>query len=114
MADDTQHIIIDDFTEDEEIKSESNLWDYKSKDATIFGIVTQISDGRYGKDITVDLGGDERKVLPSLTALNTKLANIELQDKVKVISLGEVKAASGKTYYDFKVFIKKHDQTELD
>lgn len=100
-------MIKDDFSEDDEVKSEFNLWEYKADNAEIIGIITDIDEeGMYGLTYTIDNG--EAITLPSLTALTPKLSNAKIGDKVKIVSLGlaQPKQRGGKPYYDFQVFIK--------
>lgn len=99
--------VIDDFSDDDKVKTKLNLWDYKT-DKEIVGVVTNVNeDGLYGLEITLDVGGDEPVVLPSLTQLNTQLKKLKVGDKVKIVSLGKQKSSKTKYSYEtFDLFIK--------
>lgn len=106
-----QTAIIDDFSNDDKIVTENNIWDYKNKGNTIIGYVIEIiEEGIYGREIVLEIGVGVKKILPSLTALNTKLKDVEVGDKLKVVCLGEFLSANKKKYYDFDVFVKKNDR----
>jgi hypothetical protein len=100
--------IIDDFTDKDEVSSSRNLWDYK-EETEIVGIVKEISNGNFnGKTIgLLTNAGEELVYLPELTALNSKLKDVAIEDKVKVVYEGEEKGKkSGRMYAVFKVSIK--------
>lgn len=107
MTKEEKNAIVDDFTDDDEVKSELNLWNYKD-DKEIIGVVLRKEEGQYGEQVVLSAGEDNEVTLPSLTALNTKLANVEIGAKVKIVYLGEVRSEkTGRMYSDFKVFTKK-------
>jgi len=73
----------------------------------LIGVVVREELGNFGPQIVVE-SNDEEIVLPSLTALKTKLSEAQVGDKIKVVYLGKVTSKkSGKVYDDFDVFIKK-------
>jgi hypothetical protein len=99
--------MIDDFTAQDEIRNESNLWDYKQEGNTLIGHVVSVNEnGVYGREVTVDTGS-EQKVVPTLTALTTKLKDVMVGDKVKIVTVGLVRSMNKKEYWDFQVFVKK-------
>lgn len=96
----------DDFSDSDEFKSDLNLWDYKEK-TELIGVVKAIDeDGQFGRTIVVDTAEAENVTVPSLTALSTKLAKVQVGNKVKIVNLGLVRGKNKRDYYDFKVFIK--------
>lgn len=97
----------DDFTDADEIKSAPlNLWKYKEQ-REIMGIISEIGDGQFGTQITLDVGNEDFIVLPSLTALNSRLAEAKTGQKVKIVYVGDTKSQkTGRMYADFKVFLK--------
>ena len=102
-----QQSIADDFTEKDKVTSNLRLWDYKINNATLIGAITSIDpEGQFGRTIVVDTAEEKDITIPSLTALNTKLAKAVVGNKVKIICLGLVKGKNRRDYYDFDVFIK--------
>ncbi len=103
----SQTALVDDFTDDDKVKTDVNLWKYNEV-KELLGVVKSIEEGRFnGKKITLLNHNNEVVVLPELSALNSKLKNVEVGKKVKIVYLESVKAEkSGRYYEDFDVFIK--------
>ena len=101
-----QQQIVDDFNDDDRVPSNLKLWDYK-ENPTLIGVVISINpDGVYGRSIEVDTEDEKGLTIPSLTALNTKLQNVVVGNKIKIVCLGLVRGKNKRDYYDFDVFIK--------
>jgi hypothetical protein len=104
-----KNTVIDDFDENDKIQTESlNFWDYK-ENKEIVGIVKSVEEGNYGgKKIGLQTNESEELVfIPELTALNSKLKDVEEENKIKIVYLGEEKSKkSGRMYMTFDVFIK--------
>ena len=97
--------VIDDFTEEDKVISDSNFWDYKTQ-KEIIGIFKGFQKDAYGEHVVLEVDAKEI-ALPNLTALNGKLRRAEVGDKVKVVSLGDQKSKqTGRIYFDFDIFIK--------
>ena len=102
-----QQSIADDFNESDKVTSDLKLWNYK-EDKTLIGVVTLIDEeGNFGRTIVVDTAEEQGLTIPSLTALNTKLKEVEIGNKIKLVCLGIVRGKNERDYYDFDVFIKK-------
>lgn len=101
--------VTDDFGDEDKVQSlQINLWDYK-ENKEIVGIVTEVSEGNFnGKKIGLQTETSEEIVyLPELSALNSKLKNVVVSDKIKLVYLGQEKAKSSGRYYEtFDVYIK--------
>ena len=98
----------DDFKDEDQVASDLNLWEYKHEGATIIGIVEEVNkEGTYGLEITLNIGEEKTVVLPTLKALETKMKDVVVGDKVKIVYKGMVKSANKKEYADFDVFVKK-------
>jgi len=107
MAIDKRQQIVDDFVESDKVVSDLNLWNYK-ENKVLVGVVVSIDEaGTFGRTIVVDTAEQKDLTIPSLTALNTKLSNVAVGNKIKLICLGLVKGKNRRDYYDFDVFIKK-------
>lgn len=102
-----QKEITDDFNENDKVKSDLNLWDYKDEKELI-GVVIEIDEnGAFGRSVTVDTKDKKGVTIPSLTALQTKLAQVKIGNKVKIVNKGLVRGKNKRDYYDFDVFIKQ-------
>ena len=102
-----QQSIADDFTEKDKVTSNLRLWDYKIDNATLIGAITSIDpEGQFGRTIVVDTAEEKGLTIPSLTALNTKLHDAIIGNKIKIVCLGLVRGKNKRDYYDFEVFIK--------
>lgn len=99
--------MIDDFNEENEVTGQPmNLWNYKEQ-PEILGKIIRIEKGRYSDRQIVLESASEEVVLPSLTALMSKLMDAEELQKVKIKYLGDKKSTkTGRLYADFKVWIK--------
>lgn len=96
--------IKDDFSEDDEIGSRE-FWNYE-EDKKLLGKFVSFESDKYGEHAIIN-NGEENIHLPNLMTLNSKLKNAEEGDKVKIVYQGEKKAEeTGRSYKDFKVFIK--------
>ena len=101
-----QQQITDDFTDEDKVTSDLKLWNYK-EDKELIGVITAIDEeGNFGRTLVVDTSNEQGLTIPSLTALNTKLHNAKVGDKVKIVCLGLVRGKNKRDYYDFDVFIK--------
>lgn len=102
-------VILDDFDEKDKIENEAlNLWDYKIQ-SEIIGIVKDVSNGIYGGKKIGLLTNDTEELIfiPELTTLNTALKDVVVEDKVKIIYIGDVKSnKSNRMYANFDVYIK--------
>lgn len=106
MAAENKQQIVDDFSEKDKIVSDLNLWNYK-ENKTLVGVIVSIDEkGTFGRTITVDTAEQKELTIPSLTALNTKLSNVVVGNKIKLVCLGLVRGKNKRDYYDFDVFIK--------
>ena len=102
----SQQNVEDDFTDDDKVTSDLKLWNYK-EDKELIGVIISINpDGQYGRTLVVDTATEKGLTIPSLTALNTKLSEAVIGNKVKIICLGLVRGKNKRDYYDFDVFIK--------
>lgn len=96
----------DDFTDEDKIENSLNLWAYKDE-KEIIGTFEKYEEGQFGKQAVLKVG-DEDKTIPSLTALSSKLENLEKGNKVKIVYIGEEKSEkSGRYYSVFDVFVKR-------
>ena len=101
-----QQSITDDFSDEDKVTSNLKLWDYKDN-STLVGVITAIDpDGQFGRTIVVDTAEEKGLTIPSLTALNTKLHDAIVGNKIKIVCLGLVRGKNKRDYYDFDVFIK--------
>jgi len=101
-----QQSIADDFSDEDKVTSNLKLWDYKDNE-TLVGVIVKIDpEGQFGRTIIVDTEAEKDLTIPSLTALNTKLSNAVVGNKIKVVCKGLVKGKNRRDYYDFDVFIK--------
>ena len=101
-----QQSITDDFSDEDKVTSDLKLWNYKDN-STLVGVIVKIDpDGQFGRTIIVDTEEEKDLTIPSLTALNTKLSNAIVGNKIKIICLGMVRGKNKRDYYDFDVFIK--------
>lgn len=104
------NVILDDFKDEDKQKNEQlNFWNVK-EDKEIVGIVKVIEVGNYGgKKIGILTNASEELVfIPELTALNSKLKDLVIEDKIKIVYLGEEKSkTSGRMYLTFDFFLKK-------
>ena len=103
-----EQVIIDDFEENDKIENESLIfWDYKSQNE-IVGVVEVFENGNYGgHKIGLKTNSEELIFIPELTALNSKLSNLEIGNKIKIVYKGEEKSKkSGRMYMTFDVYIK--------
>lgn len=101
-----QQTIADDFTDADKVSSDLKLWDYKDNQ-TLIGVIVNIDpEGNFGRTIVVDTSEEKGLTIPSLTALNTKLQNAVVGNKVKIVCKGLVKGKNRRDYYDFDVYIK--------
>jgi len=102
--------IVDDFSETDKVISDLKLWDYKNPDKKVLiGIVIEIEpEGTYGRSVIVDTIEETNLTIPSLTALNTKLRDVRVGDKIKLECLGLIRGKNKRDYYDFNVFIKEN------
>ena len=101
-----QQPITDDFSDADKVTSNLKLWDYKDNE-TLIGVIVDIDpEGNFGRTIIVDTADEKGLTIPSLTALNTKLSNAVVGNKVKIVCLGMVRGKNKRDYYDFDVFIK--------
>lgn len=100
--------IVDDFTEEDKVKSDLRLWDYKNdSNKVLVGVVTEIDEsGAFGRTVIVDTAEEKGITIPSLTALQTKLSNVKVGNRLKIINLGIVRGKNKRDYYDFDVYIK--------
>jgi len=106
METEKQQSVADDFTEDDKVSSDLKLWNYKDE-STLIGVIIGINpEGNYGRTLTVDTAEEDGITIPSLTALNTQLANAVIGNKVKIVCKGLVRGKNKRDYYDFDVFIK--------
>ena len=98
--------IIDDFSDNDKVQSDMNFWAY-NETKEIIGLFKGFQKDSYGEHVVLSCEGDEIH-LPNLTALNSKLKRANINNKVKVVNLGEKKSEkSGRMYYDFDVYIKE-------
>lgn len=105
-ATEKQQQIADDFNEDDKVTSDLKLWNYK-EDKELLGVVISIDpEGNFGRTIVVDTEAEKGLTIPSLTALSTKLKDVVVGNKIKLICLGLVRGKNKRDYYDFDVFIK--------
>ena len=101
-----QQNVADDFTDEDKVVSDLRLWNYKD-DKELIGVVIAIDpEGNFGRTIIVDTAEEKDVTIPSLTALNTKLKNAMVGNKIKIVCLGMVRGKNKRDYYDFDVFIK--------
>lgn len=101
-----QQSIADDFSDSDKITSDLKLWNYKDN-STLVGVIVKIDpEGNFGRTIIVDTAEEKDLTIPSLTALNTKLSNAIVGNKIKIVCLGMVRGKNKRDYYDFDVFIK--------
>ena len=101
-----QQSIADDFNDEDKVTSDLKLWNYKDN-STLVGVIVKIDpDGQFGRTIIVDTEEEKDLTIPSLTALNTKLCNAIIGNKIKLVCLGMVRGKNKRDYYDFDVFIK--------
>ena len=101
--------VVDDFSEDDKMKTDFNFWDYKVTKEAI-GVFSAFEKDTYGEH-AVMIAGSDAIHLPNLTALNSKLKRAKAGDKIKVVNLGEKKSEkSGRMYYDFDIYIKEVQQ----
>jgi len=98
--------ILDDFTDEDEVKSENNIFYNFSENPEVIGFFARYEKDNYGQHAVLKTADDEEIHLPNLTALNGKLTEVTEGQKVKVVHLGEKKSNTGRVYQDFKVMIK--------
>jgi len=106
-----EQAVIDDFSDEDKQENEQlNFWNVK-EDKEIVGIVKVVEAGNYGgKKIGLKTNDseDELTFIPELTALNNKLKDLVVGDKIKIVYLGEEKSkTSGRMYLTFDFFLKK-------
>jgi len=101
-----QQTIADDFSDEDKVTSDLKLWNYKEDKELIGAIVKIDPEGNFGRTIIVDTAEEKEVTIPSLTALNTKLKNAMVGNKIKIVCLGLVRGKNKRDYYDFDVFIK--------
>jgi len=101
-----QQTIADDFSDEDKVTSDLKLWNYKEDKELIGAIVKIDPEGNFGRTIIVDTAEEKDVTIPSLTALNTKLKNAMVGNKIKIVCLGLVRGKNKRDYYDFDVFIK--------
>lgn len=102
--------IIDDFSDEDKVEQNLNIWNYEEQ-PEIVGVVQRRELGVYGDQIIIQDSSNEEVVLPTLTALNTKLLKANVGDKIKVVFKGEIKSQkTGRMYKDFDVFIKEQKE----
>ena len=101
-----QQTIADDFSDEDKVTSDLKLWNYKEDKVLIGAIVKIDPEGNFGRTIIVDTAEEKDVTIPSLTALNTKLKNAMVGNKIKIVCLGLVRGKNKRDYYDFDVFIK--------
>ena len=105
-ATEKQQPIADDFSDEDKITSDLKLWNYKDN-STLVGVIVKIDpEGNFGRTIIVDTAEEKDLTVPSLTALNTKLKEAVVGNKIKIVCLGMVRGKNKRDYYDFDVFIK--------
>jgi len=105
-AENSQQQITDDFTDENKVTSDLKLWNYK-EDKELIGVIISIDpEGQYGRTLIVDTADEKGLTIPSLTALNTKLREAKVGNKIKLVCLGIVRGKNKRDYYDFDVFIK--------
>ena len=102
-----QQSIVDDFNDDDKVTSDLKLWNYKEIKELIGIVIAIDEEGNFGRTIVVDTAEEKGLTIPSLTALNTKLKEVEIGNKIKLVCLGIVRGKNKRDYYDFDVFIKK-------
>ena len=96
---------LDDFGENDEVKSSTIFWDYQ-KEKTIIGTFMRFESDSFGQHAVINDGKEEIHI-PNLTALRTKLEHLKIGQKIKIEYAGEIKSKkSGRLYQDFKVWIK--------
>jgi hypothetical protein len=109
MEEENNQQTVDDFSDEDKVTSDLKLWDYKNEDQKVLiGVVRQIDEERqFGRTVIVDTAEESNLTIPSLTALNTKLRDAEVGNKIKIVCLGLTRGKNKRDYYDFDVFIKK-------
>jgi hypothetical protein len=104
---DKQKTFVDaeDFTDADKVP-QLVFWNYKEK-KEIMGVVVDINEeGQYGRTITLDTNEANGISLPNLATLNTKLKNVQVGNKLKIVNLGTKKSSeTRRDYYDFDVWI---------
>jgi beta-phosphoglucomutase-like phosphatase (HAD superfamily) len=106
-----EQAVIDDFSDEDKQENEQlNFWDCKAQ-KEIVGIVEVVEAGSYGgKKIGLKTNDSEEELtfIPELTALNSKLKDLVVGDKIKLVYTGEEKSkTSGRMYMTFDFFLKK-------
>lgn len=100
--------LIDDFTEKDEVKKEFEVWNYR-EELQIIGTIKGKIAGLFGENFIIEDANNQEVILPNLTALNSLLVNAKVGDKIKVVYQGSEKSKkTGRTYENFKVFIKEN------
>lgn len=73
----------------EEMSGSSDLWQPKEKGDSIEGVVKEIREGQYGRQIIIVTKNNEEFSTPSHKVLQSRLSNIKVNEVVKVIFEGE-------------------------
>ncbi|MFW6282969.1 MAG: hypothetical protein ACOC1P_02860 [Minisyncoccales bacterium] len=108
----TQKTFEDNFNEDDKVESNLNIWKYE-EEPQVIGVVIEKKPGIYGEQVSLRTNEVDELILPSLSALNTQLANANINDKVKIVYNGEKKSQkTGRMYKDFAVYIKKEENSQ--
>ena len=111
MSKKEENAIIDDFSDaDKQENEQLNFWDCKAQNE-IVGIVESVEAGNYGGKkigLKTNDSAEDLTFIPELTALNSKLKDLAVGDKVKIVYTGEEKSkTSGRMYMTFDFFLKK-------
>lgn len=72
-----------------EVEGELDIWLPKEKEEFIEGEVVEISDGQYGRQITLKNEAGDTNTTPSHKVLQSRLSEIKMGDWIRVVYKGE-------------------------
>ena len=68
----------------EEVKA-GNYWNPSKEGEEVEGAIISMSDGVFGKEVTIELSDKKTLVLPNHTVLQTRIKNCKIGDYIKVV-----------------------------
>jgi len=105
MAEQTKLNFEDDFTEEEEIKQKSNIWDF-NENPIMIGYLKDIEETAFGEAYLFDTAQGEMYIF-SYSAIEGKITNKDIAKKIKIEYLGDEKSKTGRLYKNFKIWKKE-------
>ena len=100
----------------QEVSGNSGMWTPKNKGDFIQGMVIEVREGQYGKQITVKDANNVTYLTPSHKALQSRIADIKVNDIIKIEFQGQdlpkVKGQMGTMLY--KVFKQKELEVKIE